>query len=309
MNEPACDTATLLPNGKVLITGSIVAVVLEVGKIGDFSQTFVRHAELYDPSTGTFSFTGDMIASHTGPTATLLLNGKVLVAGGDIGDGDGASASAELYDPASESFALTGKITTGREENTATLLPDGRVLLAGGHTARDASAELYDPVTGTFSATGDMIAGRASQTATLLNSGKVLIAGGRGSNLLTSAEIYNSPVLVPAPMLLSLSGDGRGQGAIWHADTGQIASSQSPAASGEILSMYTTSLGDGSVIPPQVAIGGRLGEILYFGDAPGYSGFNQVNVRVPSGVAPGSAVPVRLTYIARPSNQVTIGVQ
>ena len=73
--------------------------------------------------------------------------------------------------------------------------------------------------------------------------------------------------------------------------------------------MYTTSLFEGGVIPPQVAIGSQLAEILFFGDAPGYPGYYQVNFQVPNGIAPGPAVSVRLTYLSRPSNGVAIGVQ
>ena len=100
-----------------------------------------------------------------------------------------------------------------------------------------------------------------------------------------------------------------GQGAIWHGDTGQLASADNPATAGQVLSMYTTSLIEGGVIPPQVALGGQAAEILFFGDAPGYPGYYQLNFRVPSGIMPGPTVPVRLTYLNRPSNEVTIGVR
>ena len=73
--------------------------------------------------------------------------------------------------------------------------------------------------------------------------------------------------------------------------------------------MYTTSLVENGVVPPKVSVGGRLAEALYFGDAPGYPGYNQVNFRVPSGVSPGPAVAVWLSYLGRYSNTVTIAVQ
>ena len=116
-------------------------------------------------------------------------------------------------------------------------------------------------------------------------------------------------MLIGAPKLFSTSGAGASQTAIWHATTGRLVSIDAPAVAGEILSTYTSGLQEGGVIPPQVAIGGRLAEIRFFGPAPGYPGFDQVNFRVPAGVVPGLAVPVRLMYLGRSSNELTIALQ
>ena len=139
-----------------------------------------------------------------------------------------------------------------------------------------------------------MITSRCCHTATLLNNGQVLITGGNNSPQgyplfrpqdLSAAELYNPPRMTPAPVLFSLSGNGKGQGAIWDAVTGQAASSNAPAKAGGVLSMYTTGLISGAAIPPQIVIGDRVAEVLFFGDAPGYPGYCQVNFRVPAGVS------------------------
>jgi hypothetical protein len=297
------DTATLLTNGKLLITSGNPQV-----------GPYLSSAQLYEPSIGTFAFAGYAQTNHTGPTATLLMNGKVLLAGGDIGDGDGASFVAEQYDLATGAFSRTGSMTVGRGQHTATLLPDGGVLFAGGHNNDATSAELYDPLKGAFSRTGSMPIPRELHTATLLNDGRVLIAGGDDQRywipetILSSALLYTPAVLIPAPVLLSLSGDGKGQGAILYANTARVVTASDQAIPGDVLEIYCTGLKDDSVIPPQVTIGGRLAEVLYFGKAPGFPNLNQVNVRMPFGVVPGYAVPVRLSSLGRFSNEVTIGV-
>ncbi len=179
-------TATLLPNGKVLVAGGH-------GAVGG-SDIYRATAELYDPATGTFSPTGSMGTARYHHTATLLPNGKVLVASGYDGVSGVFRATAELYDPATGTFSSTGSMGTARVVHKATLLPNGKVLVAGGNSAGVylATAELYDPATGTFSSTGSMGTARYSQTATLLPNGKVLMAGGQyGGGYVATAELYD----------------------------------------------------------------------------------------------------------------------
>jgi len=180
--ERDAHTATLLPNGKVLITGG-----------ENSGNPSLSSAELYDPTTETFTTIGPLVTGRSHHAATLLQDGKVLISGGQ-GVGS-ALASAEVYDPSTKSFTETGSMILGRVSHTATLLPNGQILIAGGGGTSNpfqSSAEIYDPATGTFLSTGPLVSGRSSHTATLLGTGKVLIAGGENeSGTLRNAELYD----------------------------------------------------------------------------------------------------------------------
>ena len=144
-------------------------------------------------TTGTLRLTGTLNVARHSHSATLLLDGRVLVAGG-VEQDKGPLDSSEIYDPKTGQFTLSGRLTIKRGGHTATLLTDGRVLLVGGGSWRGlASAETYDPATGTFQAVGSMSVPRVGHRATRLPDGKVLITGGQQNdqNKLASAELFD----------------------------------------------------------------------------------------------------------------------
>ncbi len=177
-------TATLLPNGQVLIVGGLNGTAPVVT------------AELYDPTTGTFTYTaGNLATARYSHTATLLSTGKVLISGGY--NGSVPLKSAEIFDPSTGAFTVTGSMATARQRHTATTLNDGTVAILGGQgsAAPLSSAEIFNPTTSTFTATGSMANARDGLTATLLASGKVLVAGGVDA---TGVPVDGSEILDPS---------------------------------------------------------------------------------------------------------------
>ena len=240
-------SATLLPNGKVLVAGGFdgwtglaeceiydpasqswsktgalnfarmrhTATLLPDGKVlvvGGVMEDATSSVELYDPATGTWTPADSLHEARYQHTTTLLPNGKVLVTGGD---GAGRStrwlSSAEIYDPASGNWTWLPAMNFPRIAHTATLLPNGKVLAAGGsHDAFGTFpelAEIYDPATDDWTLTGVMREGRWFHTATLLENGTVLFCGGLNGNSPNTAELYD-----PATGIFTATGgpnDGR----------------------------------------------------------------------------------------------------
>jgi hypothetical protein len=134
-----------------------------------------------------FTAAGHMQFARQGHTATLLADGRVLVAGGS--NVNGTLATAEIFQSVSGTFSRTGNMTNARDGHTATLLGNGTVLLTGGTNATGTliTAEIFHPSNGTFTRTGNMLHARVGHTATLLGNGKVLVARGGSA----TAELFD----------------------------------------------------------------------------------------------------------------------
>lgn len=199
-------TATLLPNGQVLVTGG-----------DNFTQGFLASAEFYNPATGKWTLTANMSVPRVSHDAVLLQNGQVLVAGG-YNSGPGFLATAELFNPATGRWTATGSMTKGRAGFVMKVLPNGQVLAAGGDGFLT-GAELYNPATGTWTSTGSMITGTDTNDAVLLPNGEVFVLNynlyhpSTGTWTATAADSIaagGTPVLLPSGDVFtggSLQGD------------------------------------------------------------------------------------------------------
>jgi len=197
-------------------SGSTFSVAIHNTTTGaDLASASATLTVLAGAGPGIFTSTTGMSVSRVYATATLLSNGKVLVAAGY--NGSIVLSSAELFDPASESFATSGSLATPRQFHAATLLAGGQVLVTGGSnlSTTTATAERFDPATGAFTATGSMIHARADHSATLLPGGKVLIVGGgSGGAFQATAELYD-----PATGIFTATANAPGAARAGHSAT------------------------------------------------------------------------------------------
>ena len=188
-------TATALADGRVLVVG---------GQRNIGFRTALASTEIYDPATGAFINAAPMSVAREGHTATLLRDGRVLVAGGSS-NGTVTIDSAEIYDPSANRWTSAGHMTVPREAHVAVLLRSGKVLIAGGGRGgmpggyiAYQNAELFDPATGRFTAIADrMRSDRVGAAGVLLDTGKALIIGGKSGKILYGPSARNIASFTP----------------------------------------------------------------------------------------------------------------
>jgi len=187
-------TMTVLPDGRVLVTGGIDWTTDEV----------LDSAEIFDPTTGSWTQTRPMSGPRTNHGAVALSNGLVLIAGGAAeSDVAGELPTAELFNPVTLTFRMTGVMREARRAFRLILLSDGRALAVGGALASPggrsnelAGVELFDPETERWSDAAPLLEARWGATATVLRDGRVLVTGGMygRAGRRRSVEIYDPAV-------------------------------------------------------------------------------------------------------------------
>jgi len=216
---------TLLDDATVLIVGGCANA--DSDRI--ICDRYIDVVEILDTSSG-FREVQGLNTPRAGHTASLLPDGRVLIAGGR--DSGGFLSAAEVYDPQDRSFTPVMDMSVPRYEHTATTLTDGKVLLAGGNSSPVSdSAEIFDPSGDTFVAASDLMSvPRFRHTANVLNDGRVLLAGGLSSELtvfdvnvrITDDNVSPNIVFTPDSEMGFVSYTGSGAVVAFSETTGEV---------------------------------------------------------------------------------------
>jgi uncharacterized protein (TIGR03437 family) len=315
-------SATLLNDGRVLLVGGLMHP-------GNAATDTNAGAETYNPQTGAFTAAGPMVTNRNGQTATLLADGRVLIAAG-LPNGNAsvvALDSAEVYSPSTGAFTSTLPMTEPRLGHVAALLPNGEVLVAGG-AGVGGTAELFDPATLAFIVTGSMNnPSRTGSRSALLSSGQVLVAGGWNLNgtstavSTASAELYNPATGTFEPtgsmgtprdtFEATLLLDGRFLAA-GGADTETnvaLAEIYTPVVEGLVTSQtgltFRVAAGNTTIPPQTVAVLSNTATIPWTVSTHTYEGGNWLSVTPTSGSSVPGAAPVTLTITTNPTGLAT----
>jgi len=246
--------ATGLADGRVLVTG---------GHQFNFVNSALDTAEIYDPGTGLFTpLQQTMATPRQDHTATLLADGRVLVAGGFV-DLQPALSMAEIFDPATGSFTATGSLAAGRGSHTANRLTDGRVVVAGGQSGSPGdpmdSVEIYDPGSGSFLPGGALTIPRVGHTATPLSDGTILVAGGATNTPYwgapsASSETYDPQTGISTPSATLHVARSRQVAALLLSGEVLVAGGLGPCCGGGLTSAEVFSLSVVDTTPPAVTV-------------------------------------------------------
>jgi uncharacterized protein (TIGR03437 family) len=302
------------------VIGGRIQVFGGEGSSGTPEGTFAQNQE-YDPATNTWRSLAPMPTPRHGIYGATVEGRRIFVPSGGPRAGAFYSSVHEAFylPPATPPAINAGGIVNAASFERA-VAPGGLATLFGTNLSPGTQIATRFPLPTQMNATMVRVNG---VPAPLIFAGPEQISfqipfgiQPPATAVVQHAGVESAPeplALEPAaPALFSVTKDGRGQGAILHAG-GALADPANPASVGEAIEIYGTGLGDlrarDERTIPIVTIGGRAAEILFFGAAPGFVGLYQLNVRVPTGVAPGPTVPVRLSYLNRTSNEVTIAVR